>query len=610
MLCILGWELAHTYTKPRVRTQRLWTIDHAAPLGEDVPPLDTHMDVTCNRCNTEYEFEEALVSSRGTTVKCTHCGHLFKVQRATRCQVLPGDVTHWTVRQSDGRATTLDTLSSLPSLIAEGKLGRDDELSRTGKLWRRLGDIEELDEHFSAADRRGPSREHVQLHAAEREAGPLPSLTPPAADPVASSENTTVRKPLLERQPAPAVQERGVRNESRDHAWARLLTSAAIVVAIAVWFFSLPTTGEHVRSAQTEKPADPSARFLTAAASAMAAYRVDHFDQAQIEYIKALAFHEHDAQILSAISRVHALWAEELRTQRELSKLAPEQAPSSALEAQELQAQMHAQRAKHYAELALQGISGNSEAALAESDALRLLGDLPGARAALERALAQPPTSAEGLRISALLDPHAAIELATRAVGADPKQLATRFLLARLLFARGDAKGVRAQLQAITAQAPKHPEAARLEALLVAREAPAQQPVADAQSAKPSEAESFIERGRSMLEAGQTAGAKRMFDHALALQPDCVPAHAGLGQVAIARGRPVQAIDHLVAAALGGDGDSLIALAELYRRLGRQREALAAYQSYLQQNPHGPQLELAKSQVERLGEQFASARKP
>jgi tetratricopeptide (TPR) repeat protein len=455
----------------------------------------------------------------------------------------------------------------------------------------------------------------VQLNAAERDYGPLPSLTPPAADPVGSSENTTVRKPLVPRQPAPEaeatpVQPPGVRHESRDHAWARLLTSAAIVGAIATWFFSLPPTGEHARSAQTEKPADPSARFVAAGASALAAYRLDHFDQAQIEYIKALAFHEHDAQILSAISRVHALWAEELRSQRELSKLAPDQAPSSALEAQAIEAQMHAQRAKHYAELALQGISGNSEALLAESDALRLLGDLPGARAALERALAQQPTSAEGFRIAALLDPSAAVELATRAVSGDPTQLATRFLLARTLFVRGDAEGVRAQLQAITAQAPTHPEAARLEALLVAREAPAQQAVADAQSARPSEAESFIERGRSMLEAGQTAGAKRMFDHALTLQPDCVPAHAGLGQVAIARGRPVQAVDHLVAAALGGDGESLIALAELYRRLGRQREALAAYQSYLQQNPHGPQLDLAKSQIERLGEQFASARKP
>ena len=37
------------------------------------------MDVTCERCGTEYEFDETLVSERGTTVKCTNCGHLFNL---------------------------------------------------------------------------------------------------------------------------------------------------------------------------------------------------------------------------------------------------------------------------------------------------------------------------------------------------------------------------------------------------------------------------------------------------------------------------------------------------------------------------------------------------
>ena len=37
------------------------------------------MDVRCSRCGTEYDFDDALVSERGTTVKCTNCGHQFKV---------------------------------------------------------------------------------------------------------------------------------------------------------------------------------------------------------------------------------------------------------------------------------------------------------------------------------------------------------------------------------------------------------------------------------------------------------------------------------------------------------------------------------------------------
>jgi predicted Zn finger-like uncharacterized protein len=77
------------------------------------------MDVTCNRCNTEYEFEEALVSSRGTTVKCTHCGHLFKVQRVANV-ALAAEAKHWTIRRTDGHTHTLDTLCGLPQLIGDG----------------------------------------------------------------------------------------------------------------------------------------------------------------------------------------------------------------------------------------------------------------------------------------------------------------------------------------------------------------------------------------------------------------------------------------------------------------------------------------------------------
>src|SRR2546422_756490 len=39
------------------------------------------MDVRCERCNTEYEFDEAKVTEAGVTVKCANCGNLFKVRR-------------------------------------------------------------------------------------------------------------------------------------------------------------------------------------------------------------------------------------------------------------------------------------------------------------------------------------------------------------------------------------------------------------------------------------------------------------------------------------------------------------------------------------------------
>ena len=61
---------------------------------------------TCERCGTEYEFDETLVSDRGTTVKCTNCGHLFKVFRGASSSggtPAPGaEPKTWTLRTADG----------------------------------------------------------------------------------------------------------------------------------------------------------------------------------------------------------------------------------------------------------------------------------------------------------------------------------------------------------------------------------------------------------------------------------------------------------------------------------------------------------------------------
>jgi predicted Zn finger-like uncharacterized protein len=39
------------------------------------------MDVRCERCQSEYEVEDANVSDLGTEVQCSDCGHLFVVKR-------------------------------------------------------------------------------------------------------------------------------------------------------------------------------------------------------------------------------------------------------------------------------------------------------------------------------------------------------------------------------------------------------------------------------------------------------------------------------------------------------------------------------------------------
>src|SRR5829696_7840710 len=39
------------------------------------------MDVRCEKCLTEYELDEARLKPGGVTVKCTNCGHMFKIRK-------------------------------------------------------------------------------------------------------------------------------------------------------------------------------------------------------------------------------------------------------------------------------------------------------------------------------------------------------------------------------------------------------------------------------------------------------------------------------------------------------------------------------------------------
>jgi predicted Zn finger-like uncharacterized protein len=158
------------------------------------------MDVRCEKCGTEYELDEAKVTEAGVTVKCTSCGHLFKVRRRAGSQAafvgpatnvgpapsLPSTTTNrgfaavasapptraprpltvpppmpdgsphpggWLVRNPSGQVQRFRELTTLQQWIVERKVGRDCEISRTGESWRKLGDIAELTAFFEVVDR-------------------------------------------------------------------------------------------------------------------------------------------------------------------------------------------------------------------------------------------------------------------------------------------------------------------------------------------------------------------------------------------------------------------------------------------------------------------------
>jgi predicted Zn finger-like uncharacterized protein len=102
------------------------------------------MDVQCERCKTEYEFDDALVSGRGTTVRCTNCGHQFKVRRPQADQAND----RWIVRTLSGQQLTFLTLRELQRAILAKQVSRRDMLVRGGAPARALESIAELDPFF------------------------------------------------------------------------------------------------------------------------------------------------------------------------------------------------------------------------------------------------------------------------------------------------------------------------------------------------------------------------------------------------------------------------------------------------------------------------------
>ncbi|MEO8903797.1 MAG: zinc-ribbon domain-containing protein [Polyangiaceae bacterium] len=129
------------------------------------------MDVRCSRCSTEYEFDDALISERGTTVKCTNCGFQFKI--------FPGEGTglapeRWVVRTATGRELVYTSLRELQRGIADKKVGVDDLLSRGKQSPRPIGSIAELEPLFEV---RAPARKPGDL---EREQRTLHGVAPPA----------------------------------------------------------------------------------------------------------------------------------------------------------------------------------------------------------------------------------------------------------------------------------------------------------------------------------------------------------------------------------------------------------------------------------------------
>jgi predicted Zn finger-like uncharacterized protein len=139
------------------------------------------MDIKCERCSTEYDFDDAHLTEEGVTVKCSACGHLFKIRKKSFVLTEPvaqeaaladaGQGKNWMVRRKDGAILSFKELTTLQKWIVERKVSRDDEISKSGETWKRLGGIAELASFFQIVD---------QAMSATQSSMPAMSPPPPA----------------------------------------------------------------------------------------------------------------------------------------------------------------------------------------------------------------------------------------------------------------------------------------------------------------------------------------------------------------------------------------------------------------------------------------------
>src|SRR5512144_693163 len=181
------------------------------------------MDVRCEKCQTEYELDEARLKPGGVTVKCTNCGHMFKIRKRTITNVgtppiardgngnelvrprrssskqplggiAPGGLgpmgpmdksrqdplfdedarqlgsdeaqttveRQWVIRLENGEQKSCREFATLQQWIISGVVTRESLISRTGKTWKRLGDIADLGQYFTIADAARADRDRTR----------------------------------------------------------------------------------------------------------------------------------------------------------------------------------------------------------------------------------------------------------------------------------------------------------------------------------------------------------------------------------------------------------------------------------------------------------------
>ncbi len=548
------------------------------------------MDVRCDRCKTEYEFDEDRITDAGVAVRCTHCGHVFMVKKkavAVALPILPGVVAagapppqpirsipmareserpkEWKVRQPNGNLITFKELTTLQKWIVERKVSRDDEISLTGDSWKRLGNIAELSSFFQVVDEARHAAHRTNEPAAAR---PAPSgVTPPTGIPkrdpgkpatppqpippvVVSLEESIEQAPVARDAPPPApappqgpssmgaFENFSFRKPAGPQRTAGFETAGAVGAPP-------PTTNEPAFASRQPATQLPEDDLALAAAAGLA-------KNAQRPWHIALF-----VLLLGAVSYLayrYFVWIPEQRKQAQIETADRESVAKADQERAEGEriARERAQREQAEKERAAQARAAAQRSA---DDSAKASANTSSERGPQEKTAPPPPLTKAR--------PDAGAPEGEASPGAD------RSVPGPLLASpdAGKSKTV-AKVEAPEDFNGYMDQGDRLREREQPRSALAA--YAKASEMEPARPEPFTGSGLALLDLGKTTSAIAAFKQALKIDPRY--------------------------------GLALMGLAEAYRTEGNKEEAIRYYEKYLEVLPDGPEAEVAKTAIKDLQE--------
>ncbi|HEX3903508.1 MAG TPA: tetratricopeptide repeat protein [Polyangia bacterium] len=152
------------------------------------------MDVRCDRCQTEYELDDASVAQGGASVQCTTCGHTFVVGRQQPGGTPPAipqgagggtPTPSWMLTTEEGKTHRFRDSQTLQKWVVERRVTRADRVCPPGGTWRRLSDVDELRPFFDVvaqADRAAAAARGTRPTRPETPRGSSPSRPYVSAD--------------------------------------------------------------------------------------------------------------------------------------------------------------------------------------------------------------------------------------------------------------------------------------------------------------------------------------------------------------------------------------------------------------------------------------------